>query len=85
MTAAATDALNRLIDLSRRQPVPPTLVALVLSRLDATDPAFEWLERAYQARDPYLPLLILNEPGFAPIRSSARYDSIVRRVGLQPR
>jgi TolB-like protein/Tfp pilus assembly protein PilF len=85
LRAQATDALNRLIDLSRREPVPPTLVALVLSRLDATDPAFEWLERAYQARDPYLPLLILNEPGFAAIRSSARYDSVVRRVGLQPR
>lgn len=52
MRAAATDAVNRLIDLWHKQPVAPTLVAVVLSRLGATDQAFEWLERAYQERDP---------------------------------
>jgi serine/threonine protein kinase/Flp pilus assembly protein TadD len=78
----ALDALSRLTDLSKKQWVVPTLVALLYSRLGSADQAFDWLETAYQDRDPYLPTLILGEPAFGPIRSDKRYGNLVRRMGL---
>jgi len=42
--------------------------------------ALDWLERAYEARDPALPYLRL--PLFDPLRSEPRFQALMRRMGL---
>jgi tetratricopeptide (TPR) repeat protein len=42
--------------------------------------ALDWLERAYEARDPNVPYLRL--PLFDPLRSEPRFQALTRRMGL---
>jgi len=44
------------------------------------DRAMEWLEKAYEAHDPSL--AYLGQPVWGPLRSSPRFQSLLRRVGL---
>ena len=52
--------------------------------LDAGDyeRAIDWLEEAYEVRDPNLPYI--GDPGFDPLRSDPRFQDLVRRMGLPP-
>lgn len=52
--------------------------------LDAGDykRAIDWLEEAYEVRDPNLTYIGL--PGFDPLRSDPRFQALVRRMGLPP-
>jgi hypothetical protein len=45
------------------------------------DQSFEWLEKAYQERHPYLTLLKVV-PVFDNLRSDARYAELLSKVGL---
>jgi hypothetical protein len=45
------------------------------------DKAFEWLEKAYQERTPWMFELNVT-PEFSPIRDDARFDDLVKRIGL---
>lgn len=46
-----------------------------------TPHALDWLERAYESRDPNLPYL-LAYPIYDPLRSEPRFQALVRRMGL---
>ena len=50
-TNEAEDVLRALKSIARERYVPPYAMALVHAGLDQRDAAFEWLERAYEARD----------------------------------
>ncbi len=52
--------------------------------LDAGDyeRAIDWLEEAYEVRDPNLPYI--GMPGLDPVRSDPRFQDLVRRMGLPP-
>jgi len=52
------------------------------ARLGDKDKAFEYLEKAYQQRNPLLYLLQV-EPTLDPLRDDPRFDELVRRVGLK--
>ena len=56
-------------------------IALVYAGLGERDEAFAWLEKAYDARDKGLTYLKVD-PCVDPLRSDARFDGLVRRVGL---
>jgi len=45
------------------------------------DKAFACLERAYQERSAGL-LYLKLDPGYEPLRQDARYDDLVKRIGL---
>jgi serine/threonine-protein kinase len=45
------------------------------------DQAFVWLERAYRQHDGGLPYLRID-PKFVELRSDARYQNLVQRLGL---
>jgi hypothetical protein len=49
--------------------------------LEETDRAFEWLEKALEARDWQMAMLNV-EPAFDNLRSDPRFGAIVDRVGL---
>jgi hypothetical protein len=75
----ARHELVRLLDHARRAHVQPEAIAQVYIAIGETDRAFEWLERAYQARSNSLGWLEFH-PAFDPIRSDPRYADLARRV-----
>jgi serine/threonine-protein kinase len=42
--------------------------------------AIDWLEEAYEVRDPNLPYIV--EPGWDPVRSDPRFQALMQRMGL---
>jgi tetratricopeptide (TPR) repeat protein len=59
-------------------------LAMVDVALGNHDAAFEWLNRAFEARSANL-WLVNSEIKFDPIRSDPRFVDLLRRMGLQPR
>jgi serine/threonine protein kinase/Tfp pilus assembly protein PilF len=57
-------------------------VALVHIALGEVDTAFNWLERAYEARAESMGILLVD-PKIDPLRSDSRFHSLASRVGLQ--
>jgi TolB-like protein/Tfp pilus assembly protein PilF len=78
------EALATLEDLRRlaspREP-SPFLVALVYVGLEDMDRAFEWLEKALEARSWELPLLKVD-PIFETLRADRRFPALFGRLGL---
>lgn len=56
-TSEARDLLGAMEMASRQRYVPPYALALVHAGLGDADAAFEWLDRAYAARDVHLMFL----------------------------
>lgn len=56
-TSEARDLLRAMEMASRQRYVPPYALALVHAGLGDADAAFEWLDRAYAARDVHLMFL----------------------------
>ena len=79
-----SEALKALEDL-RHLPQPrqasPFMVALVYVGLEDTDRAFEWFEKAIEARSWESPLLKAS-PVFDGIRSDPRFPALLKRIGL---
>jgi hypothetical protein len=61
--------------------VRPELIAAVYVRLGDRDKAFEWLDKAYEARSPYL-LALKVDRQWNPIRNDPRFARLVRQIGL---
>ena len=64
---------------SRGEASPTDVVWLYICAGD-TGRALDWLEKAYEARDPSMPYLGL--PIFDPLRSEPRFQALVRKLGL---
>ena len=83
-TGHRDEALKTIEELRRlthpREP-PPFTVALVYVGLDDTNRAFEWLEKAIEARSWESPMLKAN-PIFDNIRSDPRFPPLLNRIGL---
>jgi tetratricopeptide (TPR) repeat protein len=77
----AQQILNKLNDLSKQRRVDPYFVALVHLGLGQKDQAFEFLEKAVEERSIML-LWFKIEPRLDSIRSDARYEDILRRLGF---
>jgi TolB-like protein/DNA-binding winged helix-turn-helix (wHTH) protein/Tfp pilus assembly protein PilF len=73
--------LDGLREISKPRAPAPVRVALVKIALGETDRAFEWLDKAIEARDWQMALLNV-EPAFDPLRSDQRFAALVERVGL---
>ena len=72
--------LNELKGRSERSYVSPYFIALIYTGLGEKDKAFEWLEKAYHERHPYLAFLKV-EPVFDTLRSDPRFADLLRRIG----
>jgi TolB-like protein/Tfp pilus assembly protein PilF len=66
--------------LSKQRYVPSSALALIYLGLGERDKVLEWLEKAYDERDALLPWL-KQMPEFDPMRSDARFQDLLRRVG----
>lgn len=69
-------------DTAQRK-VPAYDLAIVYTGLGDKEKAFTWLEKAFEERSEYLTYLMV-EPRLDPLRSDARYISLLSRLGLTP-
>jgi TolB-like protein/Flp pilus assembly protein TadD len=77
----ARTMLRDLLAMSEREAVPPRCFVVLYGELGERDRAFEWMEKAYEARDSGLFFLRVI-PLYDPLRSDPRFDEILRRIGI---
>jgi eukaryotic-like serine/threonine-protein kinase len=71
-----------LAERARSQHVPATRVARLYLRAGDNERALEWLERAYEARDPGLPYIGSGHKDFDPLRDHPRFRALLREMNL---
>jgi len=69
-----------LAEPARQKLALPTNLAIVYIYADDRDRSLEWLERAYEARDPNMPYLGL--PIYDSLRSDPRFQDLLRRMNI---
>ncbi len=77
--AEAQAILDELMERSKREAVPPLAIATVHYGMGDLDSVFEWLERAYVARDFWL-IMLEQDPGFTDLRQDPRFGALLERV-----
>ncbi len=73
--------LDRLDELARERYVPPLYRAFTLTGLGETDEMMDWMEKAYQKRDPML-IFLKTDLSFDRVRSNPRFKLLLKRIGL---
>jgi tetratricopeptide (TPR) repeat protein len=56
-------------------------IGTIYAALGEKDAAFDWLERAFQERTPFLIYLNVH-PVFDNLHGDPRFDSLVKRIGI---
>ncbi len=77
----AREVLRKLEADSRDRYVPPYAMALVHAGLGEGDAVFEWLDKAYDARDIHL-IYLPVDPKWDPYRSDARFTALLARCNF---
>ena len=77
----ANAVLDELKSRSTQRYVPPHSIAVIYHGLGDKEQTFQWLEKAYEERDVRLTFL-RTDPKWDSLRSDARFEDLVRRVGL---
>ena len=80
--ADAGALLQELSARAERDYVAPPFFAWILSALDRNDEAFEYLEKAYEERHPFLAFHMI--PTYDHLRSDSRYHQLLQRMKLRP-
>jgi tetratricopeptide (TPR) repeat protein len=78
---AAESILRELHEMAEGRYISPYSIAIIHIGLDNKDEAFDWMEKLYGDRNDWLVWLRVG-PEFNPLRSDGRFDSLLRRVGL---
>jgi TolB-like protein/Tfp pilus assembly protein PilF len=73
--------VKEIKDVSRQKHTTPFGISLVHVGLGEFDEAFQWLERAYQDRNPWL-IWVGADPRLDPLRADPRFVELARRVGI---
>jgi tetratricopeptide (TPR) repeat protein len=77
----ALNVIAELQEISGRRFVPAYSVAMIYAALKAMDQAFQWLEAAYHAHEPWMALTKFH-PWLDNLRSDPRFDDLVRRLNF---
>jgi tetratricopeptide (TPR) repeat protein len=77
----ARECLRKLKQRSNADKVGTYEVAFIHAGLGEKDQAFEWLEKAYEARDQGLSFLKVD-PTLDPLRSDPRFQDLLRRMNF---
>jgi tetratricopeptide (TPR) repeat protein len=72
---------DMLVARSKSQYVSPLTIARNYAASGQVDSAFQWLEKAYEERVPFL-LHLRADPDFKHLRSDPRFADLVRRIGF---
>ena len=76
-----SEAEKILRELQRRASTAPEEIAMIHVALGDKAKALQWLERAYQSHSKGL-LLLRADPWYRPLGSEARYQKLLRKIGL---
>ncbi len=79
---AASRLLNQLIEGSEREHINYYQIALIYAGLRDQDNALLWLEKACEARDAFLPLIVKVDPRMHQLHGQERYENVLRRLNL---
>jgi TolB-like protein/DNA-binding winged helix-turn-helix (wHTH) protein/Flp pilus assembly protein TadD len=79
----AQEVLRQLKEDSAKRYISPFSFALIYTGLGEKEHAFEWLEKAYQQRDPGLATL-RADPRFDLLRADSRFMDLLKRIRLNP-
>jgi eukaryotic-like serine/threonine-protein kinase len=79
----ALEILNELGKLSKQRFVSPYVIGELHVGLGANDEALNWFEEAYHQRDNWL-IFLKVDPRLDALRSSARFQALLSRLGLTP-
>jgi len=71
----------QLVARSRREYVPPAVIALALETLDDEERTLDWLEKAFEEKSNAMAYLAGEYPN-RPIRRNPRYLRLLTRAGL---
>jgi len=77
----AEDAIKKLRDLEKTEPVDSYTFAMLYVGLGDKDKAFVELEKSFNERGYYVPLLRVD-PLMDPLRDDPRFADLIKRVGL---
>ena len=77
----AREVLRRLEADAGERYVPPYAMALVHAGLGEREPVFEWLDKAYAARDVHL-IYLPVDPKWDPYRADPRFNALLARCGF---
>jgi Flp pilus assembly protein TadD len=77
----ARELLGALEAASHTRYVPPYALALVTAGLGDKDATFDWLERAYHARDVHL-IFLTVDPKWNSLRADPRFQALLSKCGF---
>jgi len=80
----AEKILRELLERYEREPVDLLQFTLIYLGLGDTESALAWLERAFEAKGGFLPLMIAGDPRPDPLRSEPRFQNVLKRMNLAP-
>jgi tetratricopeptide (TPR) repeat protein len=74
------EVAGQLAEHAKTQYFSPAMIADMYVRASEKDEAIQWLETAYEQRDPRI--IGLKDTGYDPLRSDPRFQDIVRRMNF---
>ena len=80
-TEEARNILNEMLKRSESRFISPGNIAIIYKRFGDKDKALDWLERAYEQRDPRI-AMIMTAPQWKDMREDPRFQDILRRTGF---
>jgi serine/threonine protein kinase/Tfp pilus assembly protein PilF len=80
-TAEAREILREFLEMSKRRYTSPEQVATIYAALGENDQAFEWLQKAYDARSAFL-VTSYATPAYDSLRSDPRFTELLRKMNL---
>jgi TolB-like protein/Tfp pilus assembly protein PilF len=78
----AQEILDGALERSKRGYFSPHFIAMIYAGLGDKDKVFEWLEKAYEERDPRLHA-IKTIPKFRSLHSDPRWNALLKKMGLE--
>jgi len=77
---SARNVLRELMERSKKEYISPLFISWILSELTEEGDAFEWLEKAFKERSPYIAFWRL--PVFDSLSSDSRFKALLKKIGL---
>src|SRR5947209_1842564 len=80
-TAEAQAILNKFQETRKKRYLSPFLIALLCTGLDKKDEAIDWLNKAYEERDPQV-IWVKLDPELESLHSDQRFIDLMQRMGI---
>jgi tetratricopeptide (TPR) repeat protein len=81
--AEALKIMEEIIEILKNKGIAFYWIAILEIALGEKDQAFQWLEKAYQMRDPWL-RWVKVDPRLDPLRSDLRFQDLLKRMKFPP-